>query len=159
LARFRALADLFDNAFRVPGTKWRFGIDPLLGLVPGLGDIVGAAFAVWSVILARRLGAPGVIQTQMLANIALDMLGGAVPVLGDLFDLAFKAHARNRKLLDDWLQVPEAATAEARRNMLRTPIMLILAVVVFGILAVALTIWLAIKALGWLMTLGTPAGI
>jgi hypothetical protein len=156
LARFRAAADLFDNRFRVPGTNWRFGIDPLLGLVPGLGDIAGAAFAVWSVVLARKLGAPGIIQTQMLANIALDMVGGSVPVLGDLFDLAFKAHARNRKLLDDWLAGPEVAVRDTRRSMVRRPLVLLGVVVLVGLLATGLTLWLAIKAFGWLMTAGAP---
>lgn len=158
LARFRALADLFDNRFRVPGTKWRFGIDPLLGLVPGLGDVVGAAFAIWSVILARRLGAPGIIQTQMLANIAIDMLGGAVPIVGDLFDLAFKAHARNRKLLDAWLEGPDAAVRDTQRTLVRKPLVLLAVVVLLGSLAAVFTIWLAVKALGWLMAAARAAG-
>jgi hypothetical protein len=158
LARFRAAADLFDNKFRVPGTNFRFGIDPLIGLVPGLGDVAGAAFAVWSVVLARKLGAPGVIQTQMLANIALDMVGGSVPIFGDIFDLAFKAHARNRKLLDAWLDVPDAAIAATRRSMVRNPLLLLGAVMIFGLLAAAFTIWLALKFLGFLMASGSATG-
>ncbi len=159
LQRFRALADLFDNAFRIPGTNWRFGIDPILGLIPGLGDIISAVFAVWSVLLARKLGAPGVIQIQMLANIGVDMLGGAVPIVGDLFDAAFKAHARNRRLLDEWLIGPEAATAVAKRRMLVKPIIALIAVALIGLAAAGVTIWLAIKALGWLMASAPTAGI
>lgn len=104
LDRYRRLAQLFDNEFRIPGTHFRFGIDPLLGLVPGLGDLAGAAFAIYGLILARRMGAPRRLQWRMAANIAIDAFAGSVPVVGDLFDVAFKAHARNRRLLDRWLE-------------------------------------------------------
>jgi hypothetical protein len=158
LARFRALANLLDNRFRVPGTNWRFGIDPLLGLIPGLGDIAGALFAMWSVLLARKLGAPRIIQVQMLTNIALDMVGGAVPIVGDLFDMAFKAHARNRQLLDDWLETPDAAVQTAHKQIVRKPVLLLVAIAIFGLAAAAVTLWLAVLAFGWLMSLGTGTG-
>jgi Domain of unknown function (DUF4112) len=158
LARFRALANLLDNQFRVPGTNWRFGIDPLLGLIPGLGDIAGAMFAIWSVVLARKLGAPRIIQAQMLTNIALDMVGGAVPIVGDLFDMAFKAHARNRLLLDAWLETPDAAAQTAHKQIVRKPVLLLIAIAVVGLAAAALTLWLAVLAFGWLMSLGMGAG-
>lgn len=103
-ARYRRLAELFDREFRIPGTAIRFGIDPLLGLVPGLGDLAGAAFAVYGIILTRRMGAPRSLQLRMAGNILLDTLGGSIPVLGDLFDMAFKAHIRNARLFERWLE-------------------------------------------------------
>ena len=102
--RYRRLARLFDSRFRIPGTRIRFGIDPLLGLLPVAGDLVTAAFAVYGVLLARRMDAPGRLQLRMGWNIAIDALAGSVPVLGDLFDAAFKAHSRNVLLLERWLE-------------------------------------------------------
>jgi hypothetical protein len=102
--RYRRLAQLFDNEFRVPGTNIRFGIDPLLGLVPGLGDLAGAAFAIYGIALARRMGAPRRLQWRMAWNIAVDTLAGSIPVIGDIFDIAFKAHVRNRRLFERWLE-------------------------------------------------------
>ncbi len=103
-ARYRRLAELLDREFRIPGTAIRFGIDPLLGLVPGLGDLAGAAFAVYGIILTRRMGAPRSLQLRMAGNILLDTLGGSIPLLGDLFDIAFKAHIRNARLFERWLE-------------------------------------------------------
>ena len=102
--RYRRLAILFDSKFRIPGTRIRFGIDPLLGLLPVAGDLATAAFAVYGVVLARRMNAPGRLQLRMGWNIAIDALAGSVPVLGDLFDVAFKAHLRNVRLMERWLQ-------------------------------------------------------
>ncbi len=87
LERLRAIARLFDQAFAVPGTRWRFGIDALFGLVPGLGDIVGALVGVYAMHVARTLRAPASVHLHMLGNIALDALIGTVPVLGDHFRL------------------------------------------------------------------------
>ena len=75
LERLRTIARLFDQAFGIPGTRWRFGIDALFGLVPGLGDIAGALVAVYALHVARGLRAPAVIQLHMLSNVALDALG------------------------------------------------------------------------------------
>jgi hypothetical protein len=100
LEQLRAITLLFDQAFRVPGTRWRFGLDAIIGLVPGLGDIAGALVAMFAMRVARKLNAPGVVQLHLLSNIALDALVGIVPILGDLFDFAFKAQTRNLALLD-----------------------------------------------------------
>jgi len=105
--RYLALVRLFDEAVPIPGTRWRVGLDFLLGLIPGAGDVAGAAAALWGVWLARRMGAPAAVQMRMLGNVALDAAGGAIPVFGDLFDLAFRAHVRNLRLLERWLAAPE----------------------------------------------------
>ena len=107
LQRYRTLVRLFDEALRIPGTRLRFGLDALIGLFPGAGDVIGAGFALYGIVLARRLGAPAAIQIRMLANVALDALGGALPIAGDIFDVAFKAHVRNRALLERWHAAPE----------------------------------------------------
>src|SRR5215475_10361792 len=96
LARYTLIADLFDQAFRVPGTSWRFGIDAIIGLIPGEGDLLGSLVGLYGIFVARRLGAPASIQIRMLLNLGVDAIVGAIPLLGDVFDFAFKAHVRNR---------------------------------------------------------------
>jgi hypothetical protein len=111
LARARTLARLLDTAITIPGTGIRFGADAVLGLVPGLGDVAGALLAGYLVVLAERLGAPRSVILRMLGNVALDTLGGTVPVAGDVFDVAFKSNVRNVALLERALERP----AETRR--------------------------------------------
>lgn len=100
IRRLRWLTRALDSAVRVPGTTWRLGLDPLLGLVPGAGDVVSAALSVYMILEARRLGASRQVLVRMAGNVALDLLAGSVPVVGDLFDFAFKANARNWKILE-----------------------------------------------------------
>ncbi len=114
LDRFRSLADLLDRAFRLPGTRWRFGWDAVIGLVPGAGDVVGALFALYGIHVARSVGAPGIVQARMLLNVAIDLLGGAVPGVGDVFDAFFQAHVHNHRLLDRWLERPQTVTRRSR---------------------------------------------
>jgi len=108
LARARVLARLLDSAAGVPGTGIRFGLDPVLGLIPGLGDVAGAALSGYLVLLGARLGAPRAVVARMVLNVGVDALVGAVPVLGDLFDVAWKANTRNLALLDRALERPAA---------------------------------------------------
>jgi hypothetical protein len=114
LARARTLARLLDSAVRVPGTGIRFGADAVIGLIPGLGDIGGAALAGYLVILAQRLGVPRAVVLRMLANVAVDTLGGTVPLIGDLFDVAYKSNLRNVALLERALERPVATTRTSR---------------------------------------------
>jgi hypothetical protein len=97
--RLERLATLLDSAFVIPGTGIRFGADPLLGLVPGAGDLVALGLSGYMLLEAHRLEAPASLLTRMAANIALDAAVGSIPLLGDLFDVAFKANRRNMRLL------------------------------------------------------------
>jgi Domain of unknown function (DUF4112) len=99
IARIEALASLLDTAFVIPGTNWRFGFDALIGLVPGIGDALTTALSVWLVKEAHALGAPAHLIARMLGNIAIDGVVGAVPLLGDAFDLVWKSNRRNLYLL------------------------------------------------------------
>lgn len=104
LRRLRALdliAKGMDTAVRIPGTKIRFGADTVLGLVPGLGDLAAAAVALAIVNEARRMGLPNDKLARMLTNVAIDGLLGAVPILGDIFDVYFKANRRNVAMILD----------------------------------------------------------
>lgn len=100
LQALRRWAVLLDSAFRVPGTRFRFGLDAIIGLVPGIGDISTPAFAAMILLQAVRMRLPLVVQARMVLNAALDMLLGLVPVLGDLVDIGWKANLRNLALLE-----------------------------------------------------------
>jgi len=111
LAALQRVAQLLDSAFPVPGTAYRIGLDPILGLIPGLGDLVSPLFTIAVLWQARDLGVPRIVQLRMIVNVAIDALVGAVPVLGDLFDCAWKANARNLALLDRHAAAPRGASA------------------------------------------------
>jgi hypothetical protein len=111
MVQLDALATLFDTAFLIPGTNIRFGIDALIGLVPGIGDVITTAMSAWLIHQARQLGAPRHLIARMIGNTALDGLVGIVPFLGDAFDVAFRANRRNMKLLRDWMDREERRSA------------------------------------------------
>ncbi len=103
LARCRKLAILLDGAWGIPFTRWRFGVDSLFGLLPVAGDLVGALMGLGIVWQARRLSAPLPLQLRMLGNLGLDFALGSVPLVGDLFDVAFRKNLRNVALLEAWV--------------------------------------------------------
>ena len=148
LERLRGITRLMDQAFGVPGTKWRFGLDALFGLVPGLGDIAGGLIGVYGLHIAWRLRAPVVIQLHMLTNIALDAVIGTIPILGDVFDFVYKAQTRNLAMLDEWLQTPHEAKRRSRRGLVFIPLAIL---VVFATLTI-LGVWLLYILVHWLVT-------
>lgn len=101
LRRISRVARLMDTAIRVPGTGIRFGADSVVGLIPGIGDAGGAVIALWIVNEARRLGMPNAKIAKMLGNVGIDVAVGSVPLLGDIFDVVFKANRRNLDLILD----------------------------------------------------------
>ena len=108
----RDLARVLDEAIRIPGTNIRIGLDALLGLLPGGGDVAGGLFSGLIILQAARLGAPTSVLGRMLGNVALDVVFGAIPILGDVFDVAWRANTRNVRLLESWRQRP-ASTKRA----------------------------------------------
>lgn len=105
------LAWLLDGFVRVPGTNLRFGLDSIIGLVPGVGDVVGLLLGATILYEGVRTGAPRALLARMVGNAATDALGGLVPVVGDLFDFAFKSNQRNARLLLEHLDRLEAQPA------------------------------------------------
>ena len=103
LKRVRLLSRLLDEQFRIPGTTQRIGLDGLLGLIPGVGDAVGALLSTYILYEAIRLGAPKIVLLRMVANIGIDTVVGAIPVAGDIFDIAWKANKKNAALLHTYL--------------------------------------------------------
>jgi len=106
LRRVRRLSYILDNAIPIPGTSYRIGIDPLLGLLPGGGDILGSGFSAYIVLEAALLGLPRETLVRMALNIVLETLAGTVPVVGDFFDATWKANVKNIALLEAHLDSP-----------------------------------------------------
>jgi hypothetical protein len=103
MARLDALANLLDTAFIIPGTNIRFGFDAMIGLVPGIGDAITTVMSLYIVREARELGVPRHLIARMLVNVAIDGVVGAVPFLGDAFDVMWRANRRNMALLRNHL--------------------------------------------------------
>jgi len=98
--RIYRIARLLDAQFGIPGTRIRFGLDSILGLIPGAGDTVTAIFAGYIILEAYRLGVSRSTIVKMLGNVAIDWIIGSVPILGDIFDVGFKANLRNIALIE-----------------------------------------------------------
>ena len=115
LNRIRKLSRLMDTAIGIPGTKFRIGLDPIIGLVPGAGDIVDTAFSAYLIYLATRFNIPQKTLGKMIYNIGLEAVLGSVPLVGDIFDAFYKSNMRNLALLEAHLEEVEpelAAVAE-----------------------------------------------
>jgi hypothetical protein len=104
LRRVHRLSRLLDDWLRIPGTRYRIGLDGLIGLIPGLGDVIGTLLSAYILFEAIQLGAPTTLLLRMAGNIALETLVGAIPILGDIFDIAWKANRKNADLLDAYLR-------------------------------------------------------
>jgi uncharacterized protein DUF4112 len=128
-----------DAGIRIPGTNLRFGLDPILGLIPGAGDAAGAVLSGWILVEAVRLGASRATFLRIAGNVVLDAGLGAVPMIGDIFDFAWKANLRNVALLERHLAAPDRAERADRSFVL---------LVIFGVLALAL----GLLGLGILLT-------
>jgi hypothetical protein len=115
--RARALARALDGAVRIPGTGIGVGLDPIIGLIPGVGDIAGGVLSGYIVLVAARAGAPASVVARMVSNVAIDSLIGTVPLLGDLADFGWKANTRNVALLQQHLERPAAARRASRATV------------------------------------------
>lgn len=107
LNRLRKFSRLLDNAVGIPGTKVRIGLDPILGLIPGAGDFLGTALSAYLVVEAARLGVPKETLVKMVSNIVLESAVGTIPVIGDLFDVAWKANTKNFELVEAHLNISQ----------------------------------------------------
>jgi hypothetical protein len=146
VARIRTLARMLDSAVAIPGTKIRVGADSILGLIPVVGDLGGAALSGYIVLTSARLGAPPSTLVRMLINIAIDTVLGSVPVLGDMFDVGWRANMMNADLLESHL----GGSVESRRanrlvvaGVIAALFLLAVGATVVGILAIRFLVHLA----------------
>lgn len=112
--RVQLLARALDSAIRIPGTRISFGLDSIVGLVPGAGDLASALMSGYIVLASARMGVPPSVVARMILNLGVDTLVGSVPLLGDLFDVGFRANLRNAALLDRHLADPKAVKRSSR---------------------------------------------
>lgn len=147
----RVLAKVLDSAIPIPGTSWKVGFDPLVGLIPGIGDLIGAVLSGYIILQAARAEVPTLMLARMLANVGFDTLLGAIPALGDVFDAAWKSNTKNVALLERHLAVNTVPTREKRSVVGPTILALGTLVVIVGA-GLALGIFLA--RLLWGLTTG-----
>ncbi len=137
IAALRQFARLLDAAVRVPGTNIRFGLDAVLGLIPGAGDVAGGVLSTFIILQAAKLGAPRSVLARMVMNVAVDSIVGAVPVLGDLFDVGWRSNTRNAELLERYAARPQATRAASRWAVIAAVAAVLLIVVAMIALVVA----------------------
>ena len=143
--RVRVLARAMDSAIRIPGTGIRLGLDSIVGLVPGAGDLVSSVMSGYIVLASARMGVPPAVVARMILNLGVDTLVGTVPLLGDLFDVGFKANIRNAALLDRHLADPLTTRKTSRAAVLAA----VAGIIMLGAAGVALAMFV-VRGLNWL---------
>lgn len=144
-----ALSHLLDNSIPIPGTRRRIGLDAVIGLVPGIGDTIGAAMSAYIVLAAARMGVSRTALMRMVSNVAVETVVGSVPVVGDLFDAGWKANARNMDLLRAEMELPGSRRRSSRGALLGIALVLLLLVAGVAVVAylVGRLLWSALTGL------------
>lgn len=146
--RLRRLSHFLDNAIPIPGTKFRVGLDPILGLLPGGGDTVTGALGAYIIVEAARMGLPRKVIGEMVGNIVFDSFVGTIPVVGDLFDVTWKANVKNLALLEKHLKIEPQNRKSDRLFIIGLILLLAVIILGFATLTVFLVRWL------WMMVNG-----
>jgi hypothetical protein len=142
--RYAGVSRVLDDLVPIPGTSQRVGLDPVIGLVPWVGDLVSAGVGLWLIAEAARFKIPTVVLVRMLLNTLVDLAVGAIPILGDIFDVVSRSNSRNLALFRLHATDPGASTTG------HTAFLAGLLLIVVGI------IWLIASAIGWLLSLEIP---
>jgi hypothetical protein len=146
--KLNRLAWLMDNSFRIPGTQMRFGLDGLIGLIPGLGDAIGAIISSHILTQAAQMGAPKSLLLKMAFNIGLDAVLGIIPVIGDVSDFIWKANQRNVQLLNDYVEEPQKTVIHSRFFVGIVGFLAVSLVVLIGAFGFLLMRWLWLSVQG-----------
>lgn len=144
LRNLNLLAKLMDSQFKIPGTNIKFGLDALIGLIPGAGDAATLLISGYMILVSAKNGASGFVLARMGLNVFIDSLFGTIPILGDVFDVFFKANQRNMKLMEQHYREGRHQGSAWKAII---PILLILFILVAGLA------WLAYKIFVWLFNL------
>jgi len=141
--RVRVLAKLLDNSIGIPGTGWKIGFDPIVGLIPGIGDLIGAVLSGYIILEAARAEVPTYMLLRMLVNVGVDTLLGSIPAVGDVFDAAWKSKTKNVALLERHLSGDRAAIAREKRGTIAVIALTVVALVLIIGAGLALGIYVA----------------
>jgi hypothetical protein len=141
--RLERLAWWLDSSIRVPRTNFRLGLDGLIGLIPGFGDVLGGVVSSYIIAEAARMGVPKSTLIRMAFNVLIEALIGLIPLVGDIFDIAWKANNRNVRLLQEYAQ-------DTRRSTTKNRVFVIVLIVVLLVLIVGI-VWLGIAIITWLV--------
>ncbi len=139
--RLNRLAWLLDSSIPLPGVKFRIGLDALIGLVPGIGDLIGVILSSYIVGESARAGLPKAILARMVFNVAVEGVVGMIPLVGDLFDAGWKANQRNTRLLDAYLQNPRKARASGGAFVVGMIGLMVVLLVATGVVAFLVLRW------------------
>lgn len=143
--RISFISRILDDLIEIPGTGRRIGVDPVLGLLPVVGDAASALASFWIIAEAARFRLPPIVLARMVINAVVDLLLGAIPFVGDLFDFVAKANARNLALFRRHATDPGASTADQRAFFAGLALLLV------GL------VWLLAQLVGWLLSIEIPA--
>jgi hypothetical protein len=144
LEKLDRLAWLLDSSIRIPGTRWRIGLDGILGLIPGIGDALAALLSSVVIVQAVNMGMPKFVVARMMMNVLLELFVGMIPVVGDIFDFMFKANERNVALMRTYLDDPRTTYKRSRTE--------VVLITCFVVLLTGLIIWAVVSLLGWLVS-------
>ncbi len=142
LKHLDSVARLMDSQFRLPGTNFRFGLDAIIGLIPGAGDLSTFAISGYMIMIMSRNGASGFVLARMILNVVVDTLVGMIPFVGDIFDFAFKANIKNMKLMNQYYE-------EGRHRGGAWKLVIPLLIILFAVLG--LVIWMGYRLVRGLM--------
>lgn len=138
------LAWILDSSIPIPGTPWKIGLDGLIGLIPGIGDISAGVISSYIVFQALRLGVPPLVVARMALNILLESVLGVIPVVGDIFDFAFKANQRNVALMHEYVINP---------NKVKRRSLVLVLLIVLGLIGVLVAmVWMIVYVLSLLIS-------
>lgn len=135
------LAKLMDSQFSIPGTNFRFGLDGLIGLIPGAGDVSTFMLSGYMIIIMARNGASGYVLARMATNVLIDAIIGSIPIIGDIFDMAFKANLRNMRLMHKYY-----TQGRYRGGAWKV----IVPILLFLFIVIALIVWGIYRLLAWI---------
>ncbi|PWQ93091.1 DUF4112 domain-containing protein [Leucothrix arctica] len=142
--RLDKLSWVLDSSIKIPFTNRTIGLDGLIGLIPGVGDVAGGLLSGYIILKALALGVPALIIVRMVINMIIEGIVGIIPFFGDIFDFIFKSNRKNVHLMKEYLNDPEETTSRSGLSII---------VYLFALFfTMILTIWCIFKALGWLTT-------
>lgn len=148
VGQLRSIARVWDNLIPIRILGRRVGLDAIIGLIPGVGDVAGGALGIYGMVVAARLGVSAPVLLRMLLNIGVDTVVGLVPLLGDLFDIGWKSNSRNLALVEQWMAEP-VRTRKASLTVLGGTALAVTALVIAVVWGAGLVIGAMLNAVGW----------